>query len=73
MSNAATAPRTHYAPRITRNADGRFFTLIVRVDPDGEESVIHGYAGRHFATLAAAERSTAKHIAKHGLRTAVAS
>lgn len=54
---------SNYQPRIFKNADGDFFALIVRVDRDGEESVIHGYS-RHFKTLAAAEKSTAKHIAK---------
>jgi demethoxyubiquinone hydroxylase (CLK1/Coq7/Cat5 family) len=49
---------------ITKNADGQFYALIVRVDRDGEESVIHGYKGRHFKTLMAAEKSTSNYIAK---------
>lgn len=55
---------SNYQPRINKEADGYFFALIVRVDSDGDERVIHGYKGRHFKTLAAAERSTARHIAK---------
>jgi hypothetical protein len=50
-----------YQARITNN-NGSFFALIVRVDADGEENVIHGYEGRYFKTRKAAERSTAKYI-----------
>ena len=57
---------SNYQPRITKNADGEFFALIVRVDYDGEENVIQGYKGRHFKTRKAAERSTTKYIAKMG-------
>ena len=49
--------------RITEDADGRFYALIVRIDRDGQENVIHGYTGRHFATRKNAERSTSKYIA----------
>jgi demethoxyubiquinone hydroxylase (CLK1/Coq7/Cat5 family) len=45
-------------------SNGSFYALIVRIDRDGEEQVIYGYAGRHFVTRAAAERSTAKYLAK---------
>lgn len=41
------------------------YAFIVRVDADGQENVIHGYKGRHFASMKAAERSTAAYIAKH--------
>lgn len=54
----------NYQPRITEDAEGSFYALIVRVDRDGQESVIHGYKGRHFATRKAAERSTAKYLEK---------
>jgi len=54
---------SNYQPRIHKNAEGDFFALIVRVDRDGEESVVIGYS-RHFKTLAAAEKSTAKFIAR---------
>lgn len=53
-----------YKPAITKNADDQYYAIIVRVDYDGEESVIHGYKGRHFKTLKAAERSTNNYIAK---------
>lgn len=52
--------------RITKNADGDFYALIVRIDRDGQERVIHGYKGRHFSTIKAAEKSTASYIAKIG-------
>lgn len=55
---------SNYQARITAAADGSFYALIVRVDRDGQESVIHGYKGRHFATVKAAQKSTAAHIAK---------
>jgi hypothetical protein len=54
----------NYQARISKNADGDFYALVVRVDRDGQESVIHSYKGRHFATLKAAEKSTSAHIAK---------
>jgi len=40
---------------------GSFYALIVRIDRDGQESVIHGYA-RLFKSLKAAQKSTAKYI-----------
>ena len=49
---------------IIRENDGLFFALIVRIDRDGEENVIHGYKGRHFSAMKAAEKSTANYIAK---------
>ena len=55
---------SRHEARISRHADGKFYALVVRIDRDGQESVIHGYKGRHFATLKAAEKSTAAHIAK---------
>lgn len=51
--------------RITAS-NGSFYALIVRIDRDGQENVIHGYKGRHFASRVAAERSTAAYIAKLG-------
>lgn|GEM_PF-5849454 len=53
-----------YESRITRNKDGEFYASIVRIDRDGQENVIHGYKGRHFATLNAAKKSTGAYIAK---------
>ena len=55
---------SNYQPAITKDASGDFYALIVRVDSNGDERVIHGYRGRYFKTLKAAERSTAKHIEK---------
>lgn len=52
-----------YQPRITKTTEG-FYALIVRVDGDGQESVIHGYKGRYFKTQKAAEKSTAAYISK---------
>jgi hypothetical protein len=42
-----------------------FYAVIVRVDSDGQENVIYGYKGRHFASMKAAEKSTAAYISKH--------
>jgi hypothetical protein len=53
-----------YESRITEQ-DGSFYALIVRIDCDGEESVIHGYKGRFFSTRKGAEKSTSKYIAKN--------
>ena len=50
-----------YSARITATEMG-FFALVVRVDQDGREQVDPCYRGRHFATLANAERSTAKYL-----------
>lgn len=55
---------TKYTANIRKTADGSFYALIVRIDSDGEQSVIHGYKGRHFATLKAAEKSTSAYLAK---------
>lgn len=61
-----TTTTSKYAARISESADGAYYTYIIRIDRDGDESVIRGYKCRHFATRAAAERSTAKYIAKLG-------
>lgn len=55
---------SNYQARISKNADGEFYALVVRIDRDGQENVTHGYKGRHFATLKAAEKSTSVYIAK---------
>lgn len=56
-----------YEPRITCDATGSFYALIVRIDHDGETSVIHGYKGRYFASMKAAIKSTTAYIAAlHG-------
>lgn len=51
-----------YEARITKQEDS-FYALIVRIDRDGEETVIHGYNGRFFATLKAAQKLTSDYIA----------
>lgn len=53
-----------YQSRITKSADQSFYALIVRIDADGQENVIHGYKGRHFSSMKAAEKSTSAYIAK---------
>lgn len=55
-----------YKAKISQQ-ENSFFALIVRIDRDGEENVIHGYNARHFASRKAAEKSTAAYIAKQGL------
>ena len=54
---------SNYQARIRKTPDGSFYALIVRIDRDGQENVIHGYAGRHFTTMKAAEKSTSAYIA----------
>ena len=46
---------SNYQARITKTADGSFTLLSFSTDRDGEENVIHGYKGRHFATVKAAQ------------------
>jgi hypothetical protein len=53
-----------YEPRISEYKDGTCYALIVRIDRDGQENVIHGYA-RHFKSMAAAQKSATSYIAKH--------
>ena len=53
-----------YKPAITKTPDNDFYALVVRIDKDGQENVIHSYKGRHFKTMKAAEKSTSAHIAK---------
>lgn len=55
---------TQHKANIRKDVNGGFYALIVRIDADGQESVIHGYKGRHFATLNAAEKSTNAYLAK---------
>ena len=54
-----------YQSRVKQNNEGSFFALIVRVDSDGSENVIHGYKARHFKTEKAAIKSTSNYIAKY--------
>tara|TARA_R110000851_G_scaffold318716_1_gene482713 strand:- start:260 stop:430 length:171 start_codon:yes stop_codon:yes gene_type:complete len=54
-----------YQANISKNAEGSFFALIVRVDNDGERSVVNDYNGRHFKTEKAAIKSTSNYLAKN--------
>ena len=55
---------SNYQARITKTSDGSFYALIVHIDLNGEDNVIHGYKGRHFKTMRDAEKSTALYLAK---------
>tara|TARA_R110000764_G_scaffold5914_2_gene22842 strand:+ start:319 stop:498 length:180 start_codon:yes stop_codon:yes gene_type:complete len=56
---------SRYQSNISTSKDGSIYALIVRIDCDGESNVIHGYAGRHFKSIKAAQKSTSNYIAKH--------
>jgi len=49
---------------VINNQGGEFYALVARVDKSGEMVIAHGYKGRFFNTHEAAEKSTAKYIAK---------
>lgn len=51
-----------YEPRVSGNVENGFYTLVVRIDKDGQENVIHGYKGRHFATREAGIKSATRYI-----------
>lgn len=51
---------TTYEARINSKT---FYTLVVRIDQDGVESVVLGF-GKHYASMKLAERGAAKFIAK---------
>jgi hypothetical protein len=53
-----------YQANITKNNEGSFYALVVRVDSDGYQNVIGHYQGRHFKTEKAAIKSTSNYIAK---------
>jgi len=55
---------SNYQPVIRKSNDGSFYALIVYVESDGEQRVIHGYNSRYFKTKKAALKSTNNHIAK---------
>ncbi len=44
--------------------DGEFYTLVGRTEKSGEVVIAHGYKGRFFKTIEAAEKSVAKYLAK---------
>jgi|LakMenEpi03Aug12_release.lakeMendotaPanAssembly.Ray.scaffolds.fasta_scaffold27186_19 hypothetical protein len=51
---------TRYVARINT---ATLYTMVVRIDRDGEEQVDSCFRPRHFASLKAAERSAARYIA----------
>lgn len=53
-----------YEPRITKQDDS-FYALVVRIDRDGEENVLHGFSG-FYKTEKSALRYANKFIAKLG-------
>ena len=51
-----------YQPKVTGTVKNGFFALVVRIDADGQENVLHAYKGRHFSTKEAGIKSTTKYI-----------
>lgn len=51
-----------YKAKVTGNTENGFYALVVRIDSDGQENVIHGYKGRHFSTREAGVKSANKYI-----------
>lgn len=51
---------SRYEVRINKAS---FFTMVVRVDHDGEEQVDLGFRPRHFSSAAAAERAANRYLA----------
>ena len=54
-----------YKAIITKNSEGSFHALVVRVDEDGRNNVINHYPGNHFKTEKGAIRSTSNYISKY--------
>jgi len=52
----------NYQPVVTGSKENGFYALVVRIDADGQENVLHGYKGRHFATREAGIKSATKYI-----------
>jgi hypothetical protein len=53
-----------YQAKISKNSEGSFYAMVIRIDKDGEQSVCGDYNGRHFKTEKAAIKSTSTYIAK---------
>ena len=49
---------------IISNESNSFYSMIVRIDKDGQEHVLRGYKSRFFKTLAGAQKSTQKYISQ---------
>lgn len=54
-----------YEAKVIGSQENGFYAFIVRIDRDGEQSVIKTYKGRHFANRSDAVRSAEKYILKH--------
>lgn len=54
-----------YESRI-RKQGNEYYSLIVRIDKDGQENVIHGYA-KWLKTRKGAERSAMNYMKKNGM------
>ena len=57
---------SRYQPRFSSEADGGIYAVIVRVDQDGSENVIHGFS-RHYRSLKIAEHQADHYITKNNL------
>ena len=54
-----------YKSAISKDTEGMYYALVVRIDEgDKEEYVCRSYTGRYFKTEKAAIKSTEAHIAK---------
>ena len=58
-----------YKGKISINADNTFYAYIVRIDRDGQESVVPGF-GKHYTNLANAERGIYRFMRKNNLQKA---
>jgi len=58
---------TKYQPRITKEADGGFYALVVRIDSndDMNEYVCHGF-GKHYKSEKMALKYANKYITRMG-------
>ena len=55
---------TNYSAKITQDATGFFFAMIIRTDKDGEQQIANDYNCRYFKTLKSAQKSTSAYLAK---------
>ena len=53
-----------YTAKISQDATGMFFAMVIRTDYDGQKQVAFNYKARYFKTRKAAEKSTNAYIAK---------
>jgi len=53
-----------YTAKISQDATGMFFAMVIRTDNDGQKQVAFNYKARYFKTRKAAEKSTNAYIAK---------